>query len=164
MDVTLRAVGAALLMLATASLGACLNFRVPGPEDPSPVSLPHLVDVTILYRQPSGCPNTYQPCDPPVVFFGSWMREGGAFRLQADPGSRYWSGVAVGVPVNYPPRGEPYEVRIYDPFLTETGTTGFTARRLTVGGEAVSVIDHPGGHHEHGLIYIDHNGQGHNPP
>jgi hypothetical protein len=54
-------------------------------------------------------------------------------------------------------------VRIFDPFMRESTTGGFTAQRLKIGDEAVTRIQEPGGHNEHGLIYIDDNGHGRSP-
>jgi hypothetical protein len=70
--------------------------------------------------------------------------------------------VATNVPVNFPPRGQPHAVVIYDPYLVGTPTAGLTASRLKVGGEAISRIDSPGNPREVGLVYIDENGQGRN--
>lgn len=145
-----------------AGLG-CPNLHIPGPEDPPQVPVPRLVSVTIEYRQPNGCVTTSRPCDLPVEFFGSWMRDGGGFRLDPDPGSHVWRGVALAVPVNFPPRDVPYEVRIFDPFLRDTTTGGYTAQRLKVGSEAITRIETPGGYDEHGLVYIDDNGLGRSP-
>jgi hypothetical protein len=142
--------------------GGCYDFHLFGPEDAPPVSPPRLVSVTVEYRQPNGCINERAACNTPVYFFGTWMRPGGQFALTPDPNGYIWRGVAEQVPVNYPPRGTPYEVRILDPYLLESPTDGFTAERLKVGGEAVTRIESPGGRNEHGLVYIDENGQGRN--
>lgn len=156
--------GCIVVSLATLPATGCFDFRVPGPEDPSPVSLPTLVSVDVQYRQPNGCESAPGfSCDTPVVFFGTWMPPGAEFPLTRDPGSRFWTGTAVGVPVNFPPRDVPYEVRIFDPFLRGSPTVGFTARRLIIGTEAVETINNQGSRNEHGLIYIDHNGQGRSP-
>jgi hypothetical protein len=90
------------------------------------------------------------------------MRPGAEFALDPDPNGFIWRGRAEAVPVNFPPRGAPYEVRIFDPYLIESPTDGYTAERLKVGGEAISRIESPGGRFEHGRIYIDENGQGRN--
>lgn len=153
----------AALVLLSLLTPACFNFRVPGPEDPTPVSQPRLVTVTIEYRQPNGCVNVASSCSGPPRFFGTWMRAGGEFALTGDPGSHVWVGTAYAVPVNYPPRDEPYEVRIYDPYLADDPTGGFTARRLTIGRESVSTLRDVGSRNEHGLIYVDDNGFGRNP-
>ncbi len=154
------------VLLTVALTPSCYSFHTPGPEDPSPTQLPRTVSVTVQYRQPNGCINAIRErCSEPVVFFATWMKPGGEFRLTPDPaGSFVWTGTAYSVPVNYPPRDLAYEVRILDPFLQETpGAVRYTAQRLTVGGEAVERIEHPSNFDEFGLIYIDDNGQGRNP-
>lgn len=151
--------------LATLLLGltaACYNFHQTGPEDAPTVSMPRLVSVAVEYRQPNGCVNTVTPCDEPVVFFGSWM-QGAGFRLTRDSGSFVWRGVAQAVPVNFPPRDAPYKVWVFDPFMRESPAEGTQADRLKVGGEALIRLDGGGGREQHALVYIDENGQGHNP-
>lgn len=155
----------AVMLLALTAL-ACYDFRVPGPEDPSPVNLPRTVSVTVQYRQPNGCLNVDTArCDDDVVFFATWMRPGAEFRLTPDPAGTFtWTGTALGVPVNFPPRDAAYEVRIFDPRLQDIpGATRYTAQRLTVGGQVVTRIEQPSRLDEHGLIYIDDNGQGRSP-
>jgi hypothetical protein len=159
-----RRVGSAAFLLAAAGLAvACYDFHLEGPEDPSPVTVPRLVTVAIEYRQPRGCINESTPCQEPVVFFGSWMRDGGEFALTPVPGTFVWRGTARGVPVNFPPVDQPYLVRVFDPFLRESPTGGVTAERLWIGRELVTRFDSPGGPEESGLVYIDDNGLGHNP-
>jgi hypothetical protein len=155
----LQSTGAAIL---TASVLGCYNFHKTGPEDPASVSPPQLVSVTVEYRQPNGCVNTATSCDEPVVFFGSWM-QGAGFRLTRDPGSFVWRGVAQAVPVNYPPTDSPYKVWVFDPFMRESPAQGTQADRLKVGGETLVRLDGGGGREQHALVYIDANGQGHNP-
>jgi hypothetical protein len=150
------------LCLAALLGSACYDFHLFGPEDPAPVPTPPLVAVTIEYRQPNGCINDTTPCGGPVVFFGSWMRGGAEFPLTPDAGNHVWRGVALGVPANYPPRDEPYAVRVFDPYLRESLTEGMTAERLRVGGELITNIDRQGGRNEAGLVYIDLEGRGHN--
>ena len=118
--------------------------------------------VTIEYLQPNECVEGSPRCDDPVVFFGSWMQPGQEFLLRPEPGRYVWRGVATGVPVNFPPRGAPHAVRVYDPHMVGSLTEGVTAERLKVGGEANLRRDNPGGIREVGLIYIDENGQGRN--
>ncbi len=156
--------GAVPVALASLLLGGCPSLRGTGPEDASPVPSPGLVSVTIEYRQPNGClsPSTTS-CGGPVVFFATWMRPGAEFPLTPDEGNYIWRGTALGVPVNFPPRGDPYEVRIFDPYLRESATGGFTAQRLKVGSEAVTRIETPGTENEHGLVYVDDNGFGRSP-
>src|SRR5205823_2881598 len=79
-----------------------------------------------------------------VVFFGSWMQAGEEFFLKKEPGRFVWRGTAPRVPVNFPPRGEPYLVRVYDPHIVGGPTEGITADRLKVGGEALSRFFSPG--------------------
>jgi hypothetical protein len=153
-------------LAAAASWGlaapGCNLARQVGPEDPSPLSTPRTVSVSIEYRQDATCYNQPVHCDDLVAFFGSWMRPGTEFFLTRDPTGYVWTGTAYGVPVNYP-GVEPYRVRVFDPHLHQTLTEGFTAERLSVGGQSVLRIDRPGGRNEAGLIFIDANGQGRNP-
>ena len=109
-------------------LPGCYDFHLTGPEDAPEVSTPRLVSVVIEYRQPNGClsaPATN--CNDSVVFFGSWMQRGAEFELKRDPGTFTWTGVARNMPINFPPRDEPYTVRIYDPYLLQSCTAGFQA-------------------------------------
>lgn len=161
-----RSTRSGALALAALLAPACYSFHTPGPEDPSPVPLPNTVAVTVQYRQPNGCVNASPSrCADAVVFYGTWMRPGGEFRLTPDSaGSHVWTGTAYSVPVNFPPRDAAYEVRIVDPYLQETpGATRYVAQRLIVGGETIARIEHPSNFDEFGLIYIDDNGQGRNP-
>jgi hypothetical protein len=151
------------LLAATLFGGGCYDFHLTGPEDPSPVSPPRLVSVTIEYRQPNGCVNSAGRCTDPVVFFASWMGPGDAFALTADPGGFIWRGAARGVPVNFPPRDDPHAVRVYDPHIRDNPSGGVTGERLRIGGQILSVFDSPGTARESGLVYVDENGQGHNP-
>jgi hypothetical protein len=116
-----------LLAAAAAVLAAgCYDFHLTGPEDAPSVSPPHLVSVTIEYRQPLGCVNSTTNCDDKVVFFASWMRQGDEFALVRDPGGLIWRGVATGVPVNFPPRDSPHAVRVYDPHIRDHPNGGLT--------------------------------------
>jgi len=152
-----------LLTLSAALLGSsCYDFHQSGPEDPSAVKTPGTVSVTVEYRQPNGCLGA-SGCDDSVVFFGSWMRPGGQFRLQRVEGSLVWRGTAREVPVNYPPRDDAYTVRVYDPHLRDSCTAGFQAERLKLGGEALTRYDGGGCEFQVALVFIDDNGQGHNP-
>jgi hypothetical protein len=154
----------AILRLLTACLLAagCDDYRLDGPTDPEPLSPPRTVSVTVEYLQPNGCVEGSPRCEDNVVFFGSWMRSGEEFFLRPQPGRFLWRGTATNVPVNFPPRGQPHAVVIYDPHLVGTPTAGLTAARLKVGGEAITRFDSPGNPRETGLIYIDENGQGRN--
>lgn len=150
------------LLLATIAGFACYDFHLTGPEDP-PAVPPALVSVSIEYRQPAGCNNTPAQCDNPVVFFGSWMHPGAEFALQRDTTGRVWRGTALSVPANFPPADEPYEVRIFDPHLAATPTGGFTGNRLTVGRQLLERLASLGTPREAALVYVDVNGEGHNP-
>ena len=150
------------LLFAVLLGAACDDLRIEGPQDPAAVLPPRLVSVTIEYLQPNECVEGSPRCDDPVVFFGSWMQEGQEFLLRPEPGRFVWRGVATGVPVNFPPRGAPHAVRVYDPHMVGSPTQGVTAERLKVGGEGNLRRDNPGGTREVGLIYIDENGQGRN--
>jgi hypothetical protein len=154
----------ALLVTAFFSL-SCYDFHLTGPEDPEPESPPRLVDVTIEYRQPNECVegSPRDRCEDKVVFFGSWMQPGGEFFLTQEPGRYVWKGVARDVPVNFPPFGEPHYVRVFDPHMVGSPTEGVSAERLKVGSESLTRFDSPGGTRESGLVYVDHNGFGHNP-
>ena len=151
-------------LVAAVLASGCYDFRLTGPAEPPTVSPPRLVSVTIEYRQPPGCLGGGH-CADRVVFFASWMRPGTEFALTQDAGNWVWRGVAYGVPVNYPPHENPtpYEVRIYDPHLLASPTEGFAAERLRVGGEQLTEIQAPGRPEIHSLVYVDENGQGHNP-
>ena len=151
--------------VATAALlsGSCYDFRVEGPEDPSPVVPPRLVSVTIEYRQPQGCVNSADRCDDPVVFFASWMHFGQEITLTLPAGGYVWVGTAHNVPVNYPPRDLPHAVRVFDPHILDHPTGGVTAERLLVGRQILTVFDSEGTPRESGLVYVDENGFGHSP-
>jgi hypothetical protein len=153
----LRSLLAACLLAA-----ACDDYRLDGPVDPEPLAPPQTVSVTIEYLQPNGCVAGSPRCEDNVVFFGSWMPAGEEFFLRKQPGRFLWRGVATNVPVNFPPRGNPHAVVIYDPYLVGTPTAGLTAERLKIGGEAITRFDSPGNPRETGLVYIDANGQGRN--
>ncbi len=153
--------GLALSSLLGVLVG-CYDFHLQGPEDPSPVG-PRLVSVTVEYRQPAGCVNSTGRCDDQVVFFGSWMRSGGAFALQRDAAGYIWRGVAQGVPVNFPPGEAAHAVRVYDPHIHDHPSGGVTAERLTVGGQILTYFVSEDSPSESGLVYIDDNGRGHNP-
>ncbi|HEY2943902.1 MAG TPA: hypothetical protein VGN09_15830 [Vicinamibacteria bacterium] len=153
-----------LLAGALISLG-CLDLHKTGPEDPTPVVRPMLVDVTVEYRQPNVCVSSSN-CADNVAFLASWMPLGQGILLQR-VNTFAWQGVAHNVPVNYPPKDDPYVVAIYDPYLRDTELGGVTAGRLIVGGQnltsLVTVEDTAGRPHESAFVYIDENGFGHNP-
>jgi hypothetical protein len=162
--------GRGALLVAAGLTSAC--FEVQTTAGPSPVTQPRLVSVRLEYRQPAGCvaviPSNVALCDNPVVFFGSWMRQPppgtpAGFLLTLTPGTLTWTGTVTGVPANFPPRDQPYFVRVYDPHLVETASGGVAASRLIVGGQIITQFDSPGTPSESGLIYIDDNGQGHSP-
>jgi hypothetical protein len=155
--------GPVLALLCGLVPAGCYDFHLQGPEDPPVDVVPRTVSVTIQYRQPSSCQNDSSRCDDPVVFYGSWMREGNEFSLTPDVNSHVFRGTALVVPVNYPPRDQPYFVRIYDPYLARTSSGGFTARRLVVGGESLTQVESSGSRQERALIFVDENGLGHNP-
>lgn len=149
-----------VVSLALASPG-CLELT--GPENPPEIPFPALTSVRIEYVQPTGCINVTSPCSDLVVFFGSWMRNGGEIQLTPDGRHHIWTGVVSGVPVNFPPNGAAYEVRIYDPFLQTDRTPRYTGQRLTVGGQLLTQVDFPGAHDERARVYVDQEGLGHNP-
>jgi len=156
-------VGLSTAVVSAALLGGCYDFHLAGPEDPAADVVPRTVSVSIVYRQPSSCANEPDRCDDPVMFYGSWMRPGNEFSLTPDPNSHVFRGTALVVPVNYPPRDQPYAVKVYDPYLARTSTEGFTARRLMLGGEALTRIESFGARQERALLFVDENGFGHNP-
>ena len=158
-----RLAGRGAAAAALLALIGCPDFHQTGPEDPSPLPLPTTTEITIEYTQPNGCVSRTVNCQDLVVFLGSWMRAGGELQLTPDASHRVWSGRTRGVPVNFPPTGDPYEVRIYDPLLQTDGVVRFTGRRLTVGGQELSRIRKPGAHEEAALVFVDANGFGHNP-
>ncbi len=151
------------LIVAAFALTGCPDLHLEGPEDPSPVDLPDRVTVTIEYEQPAGCISTTVNCQDLVIFLGSWMPPGGQIFLSPDADRRFWTARIPGVPVNYPPRGNPYQVRVYDPHLQESTTVRYTGRRLRVGSETLTQIRFPGSHDESALVYVDSTGLGHNP-
>lgn len=158
--------GLAARAAALAALAACLgcpSFHQTGPEDPAPLPLPTTVEITIEYVQPNGCVSQTVSCQDPVVFLGSWMHTGDHVELVPDASHHVWVGRTRGVPVNFPPTGNPYDVRIYDPFLQSDASVRYTGRRLKVGGQELSDISTPGGHLEAALVFVDANGIGHNP-
>ena len=132
----------------------------PGPTRPPPA---RFATVKIEYRQPNGCENAAVACDNLVVFFGSWMRPGQEIYLDSAPGSHVWTGVAQGVPVNWPPVEQPHLVRVFDPHIVNTPSSGVTAARLLVGGQILTQYDSPGTPQESGLVYVDDSGVGRNP-
>ena len=159
-----RAARAALLAVAALGALSCNAFRrTAGPEEATPVNPPGTVSVTVEYEQIVECVEGSPRCSDNVVFFGSWMQAGEEFFLRKEPGRFVWRGTAPRVPVNFPPRGQPYLVRIYDPHIVGGPTGGITADRLKVGGELLTRFYSPGNSSESGLIFIDQNGQGHTP-
>ncbi|HET7747041.1 MAG TPA: hypothetical protein VFM29_07045 [Vicinamibacteria bacterium] len=151
------------VLITALCLGACDEAHIEGPDGPEPLAPPRLVSVTIEYLQVNECLPGSPTCDDNVVFFASWMRPGQEILLRPEPSRYVWRGVAENVPVNYPPRGAPYNVVIYDPHLVASPTGGVTAERLKVGGETITWFDRPGGPSESGLVYIDQNGMGRTP-
>ncbi len=154
-----------LLPIALALGGvACPDFQPDPPAGPTPLAPGRYATVRIEYRQLSACANAPDQCGNPVVFFGSWMKGNDApVILTATPGTYQWTGVALGVPVNWPPVDSPHAVRVYDPHLASTPNGGVTAVRLLVGGQVIYSIEDQGTPQEEGLIYIDDNGVGRNP-
>ncbi len=153
---------AALACAAIATPG-CPHLSLSGPDvAPTPETPPRTVSVTVEYRQPNGC-GASSGCTDPVVFFASWMRTERGIQMSLDSKTFVWRTTVTGVPVNFPPRDYPYQVRLYDPFLRDGPTRGTTADRLVVGGETLNRFDLPGGPDESAYVYIDENGVGHNP-
>ena len=150
-------------VLALAVPWVACDFQPDPPPGPTAVGPGRFVSVTIQYRQPSSCANAAAACENPVVFLGSWMRTGQELYLSSDPGSHVWTGVAPGVPVNWPPVDEPHLVRVFDPYLFETETGGVTAARLVLGGQMLDTYDQPGTPQESARVYVDDNGVGRNP-
>jgi hypothetical protein len=159
---TLRASRLALVA-AVLSLLSCNAFQRAGPDAAPTVNPPRLVPVTIEYTQVNECVAGSPRCEDNVVFFGSWMQAGQEFFLRKEPGRFVWKGTAPDVPVNFPPRGQPYFVRVYDPHVVGSPTEGVTAERLKVGGEAITRFYSPGNAYESGMVFVDDNGQGHSP-
>jgi hypothetical protein len=158
------------LLAGAVVFSACYDFHQTGPEDPTPVVRPSLVEVTVEYRQPNQC-FASDRCDDNVVFLASWLptqvnpqgQLSGGFMFLTRVGGFVWRGVAHDVPVNYPPKDDPHVVAIYDPHLRDTPTGGRAAARLQVGREALSVFVDPGTPNEAAFVYVDDNGFGHNP-
>lgn len=156
---------AARAMLAATALAAagCYDFHLDGPEDAPSPPLPRIASVSVEYQQPSECRNAPSRCSDRVVFYGSWMRPGQELLLEAVPGSFLWTGTLTGVPVNFPPTGQPHSVHVFDPYLVGAPTGGAAGRRLVVGGESLSAIEDLGTDGEKARVYVDDNGFGHNP-
>ncbi len=160
----LRASRVALLAAGGLSVLSCNAFRrSAGPEEAPAVNPPRSVSVTIEYTQVNECVAGSPRCEDNVVFFGSWMQPGQEFFLKKAPGRFIWKGLAVDVPVNFPPRGQPYFVRVYDPHVVGSPTEGVTAERLKIGGELITRFYSPGNAYESGMVFVDDNGQGHSP-
>ena len=132
-------------------------------EGPSPLPPTQYSTVQIEYRQPNGCANVPESCVDRVVFFGSWMRPGEELLLDGAPG-HIWVGQATNVPVNWPPNIAPHLVRVFDPYLVDTDSQGVTAARIRVGGEPVTHFEDLGTPSESARVYVDVDGNGHNPP
>ena len=158
-----RSLPAALVAAAALAALSCNAFRRTGPDAAPSVAPPRTVSVTVEYTQVVECIEGSPRCADNVVFFGSWMQPGEEFFLTKEPGRYVWRGTAPRVPVNFPPRGDPYLVRIFDPHIVATSTGGITAERLKVGGELLTDFFSSGNPDESGLIYIDDNGMGHTP-
>jgi len=155
-----------LLLIGLLASPACTDtFHQTGPEDPSPVIKPTLVTVTIQYRQGNICYSSSN-CQDNVAFLASWLPTGQGILL-SQVSTFSWQARIPNVPVNYPPKDDPYVVAVYDPFLRDTAYGGVTAGRLIVGGQNltsfVTVLDTQGVSHESAFVYIDENGFGHNP-
>jgi hypothetical protein len=152
------------VLVAALAMGGCPDLHLEGPEDPTPLPIPERATVTVEYEQPAGCISTTVNCQDLVIFLGSWMAPGGQVFLSPDASRRFWTARISDVPVNYPPHGEPYEVRVYDPHLQESAITRYTGHRLRVGSESLTEIRRPGAHDEAAIVFVDSIGQGHNPP
>ncbi len=74
-----------------------------------------------------------------------------------------WTGVASGVPVNWPPVDEPHLVRVFDPHLVDIADGRRDGARLAVGGQVLTQYDSPGTPQESALVYVDDDGVGRNP-
>jgi hypothetical protein len=155
-----------ILPILALSGSGCLEITKNVTEGPEPEAFPRTVTVKIEYRQPNSCANVPEHCNDRVVFFGSWMAqttpEPGVL-LNKAPGTFVWTGRVGNVPVNFPPRDQPYFVRVFDPHMVQTDTGGVTALRLVFGGQTITYFDQPGTSAESGVIYVDDNGVGRNP-
>jgi hypothetical protein len=152
---------APLVVIASASTACDIQPDVT--EGPSPLPPATYATIQIEYRQPNACQNVPESCVNRVVFFGSWMRPGEEILLEGAPG-HIWVGQATNVPVNWPPVIEPHLVRVFDPYLVQTPTDGVTASRIRVGGQILTDYNEVGTPKESGLVYVDVDGIGHNPP
>jgi hypothetical protein len=152
--------GALVLALG---LAGCYDFHTVGPEDPPALKAPATVSVSVTYLRPSACVNTFSSCDGPVRFTASWMAIGTSVVLLPSTTAHVWTATIHDVPINYP-GGQPHHVYAVDPYLFDTPTGGISARRLTMGDQPVVRIENEGGTREQGLILIDANGKGRNPP
>jgi hypothetical protein len=144
------------------ALPSCLSLS--GPTSASQVPLPLTVSVTIEYIQPFFCANTTaRRCRDGVGFSASWMTAGNGLQMVPDPSNHVWRAVAVDVPVNFPPSGQPYSVRVFDPYLEATPSQGFTVVNLTIGRQPIVDVANPGTPAVQGFLYVDANGFGHSP-
>jgi hypothetical protein len=150
------------LLAAIALVSGCYQFHLVGPSEPDPVTPPQSVSVTVEYRQPGSCAPDSSDCQVPVVFSGSWMNRAATFSLTRVGTTQAWRGTAYAVPVNFPPRGGPYSVQVYDPLLKNDPCQGYTAQRLVVGGESVRSLADENTPQARGLIYVDTEGHGRN--
>jgi hypothetical protein len=156
---------AARSLLVTTLLAALTGCFRPDdvPSGPEPIPFPATTIVQVEYTQPNGCVSTTVNCQDLVIFLGSWMQPGGQIFLTPNATHHVWTGAVSGVPVNFPPSGRPFQVRIYDPFLQTDQATRYTGKRLKLGNQALTQIEKPGAHDEHALVFVDSTGQGHNP-
>jgi hypothetical protein len=159
MKAQLRRLGLALVVFSMAT--GC-DIQPDVSEGPSDLPATRYTTVNIEYRQPNQCANAAPACSERVVFFGSWMNPGQGLPLDPAPG-HMWVGQATNVPVNWPPVIAPHLVRVYDPHLVRTDTSGRAALRLRVGGQILTHYENLGTAQEAGRVHVDDNGFGHNP-
>jgi len=151
------------LLIVIGSPGVACDVQPDVTEGPSTLPPTSYTTIQIEYRQPNGCQNVPESCVDGVVFFGSWMRPGEEVLLDGAPG-HIWVGQATNVPVNWPPVIEPHLVRVFDPYLVQTATAGVTAARIRVGGQVLTDYEGVGTPQESGVVFVDVDGVGHNPP
>jgi hypothetical protein len=152
--------------LATGALLVLPGCLTLSPTTPTPVQPPLVVSVTIEYIQPFICQEVASQCAGTVYFAANWMQPGASVALTADPTNHVWRGIAVDVPVNFPPKNDPfdaYDMHVFDPYLQAGPSQGITAQRLTVGRQILVDIASQGTPVEVGFLYIDANGIGHTP-
>ena len=155
-------------LLAGRWAASAVLLRLPpdGPEDPSPIPSATLV---VGARSSTASPTVRQrrgrPATTPWSSSAAGCAQGESYSSSRQtPGALHLAGVAHNVPVNFPPRDQPYLVRVSTPTCGTTPTGGVTAERLRVGGEALTRFDESAGTPRRAASSTSTTtGSGHNP-